>query len=70
MPEHAHTCCRCGYTWVCLQGVVQKCPVTVAQRVNHDGPYCELCRHLEMAQRHAQLRGITLTVTRSDDAGA
>jgi hypothetical protein len=59
MMIHQHLCETCGYAWDCDQA---KCGVETARRVNKQGPYCELCRHVEMARRYAGLRHIPLVV--------
>jgi len=58
---HTHTCATptCRYTWTCLTG---RCQTEHAAKVNGQGPWCDLCRHVEMAQRYARARSITLAV--------
>lgn len=34
----------------------------LAAKSNKRGPFCSLCRHLEMALRHAELRGLKSVV--------
>ena len=62
--DHTHTCCRCGHVYDCIYYDLPACKrkeVFRAAQVNRDGPYCNMCRHLEMALRFAAHRGITLT---------
>lgn len=52
----SHTCQACGHEWESLD---QKTARTVVQaaKINQQRPFCELCRHLEMARRYAIARG-------------
>lgn len=68
MPAHTHTCCRCGIVYPCAyprlkNRTSEKCKVTQAVKVNHDGPYCVACLNLEMAERYIEARGGKLTFT-------
>lgn len=65
MPAHTHTCATltCGATWTCNgveRGAV--CDVIKAAKVNKQGPFCDLCLHVEMAKRYAAVRGYVLRV--------
>ncbi len=51
-----HTCCVCGHTWHSATAKDAR-DVVKAIKANHDGPYCILCLHLEMAARYAEARG-------------
>jgi hypothetical protein len=53
---NTHTCCICGHKWVSIDRSTDK-KVRQAARVNKAGPYCSLCHHFEMADRHARSRG-------------
>lgn len=66
MSDTTHTCCLCGFKWESIDVVTGKKVETaasiarkirVAAKVNRSGPYCSLCHHLEMAERHAIARG-------------
>lgn len=57
-----HTCQECGHRWDCLEPRHPRCGIETAARANKTGPFCGLCRHLEMARRFAFLRGIRLTI--------
>lgn len=61
-----HKCAQCGHTWECYQLKAGQCGIEEAASTNKTGPLCGLCHHLEMARRHAALRHLTLTITRSD----
>lgn len=50
------TCCVCGNEWKEPDAKLAR-QIKVASKVNQDGPYCELCRHLTMAERYASARG-------------
>lgn len=41
----------------------EKRKTKLAAKVNGQGPFCELCRHLEMAPRNAAHRGLVGIVT-------
>ena len=61
--DHTHTCCKCGFEYECIYYDLESCKrkgVFKAMQVNHDGPYCNLCQHLEMARRFAEHRGLKL----------
>lgn len=61
--DHTHTCAQCGFVWTCLHFDEKKCRksgVFKAPKVNGGGPYCELCRHIIMAERLASHRGFEL----------
>jgi len=60
LANHEHECAECAHVWTCLQGV--KCQVETAAKANKAGPFCQLCRHVEMAYRYAEARGVALTV--------
>lgn len=52
-------CAFCGHTWTCLEDETAK-HIRKSVEVNQQGPFCALCHHLDMAERYAQHRGITL----------
>lgn len=54
---HQHKCATCGRPWKCIQ---PPCKVLPAIKINRSGPFCMLCRYLEMARRVARLRKATL----------
>ena len=59
--NHTHTCVACGHTYECFeQKPLARCVVTIAARVNRDGPYCRLCRCLGEAAAAAENRGLQL----------
>lgn len=49
------TCATCGHQWEESQKDEKK--TRDAAKVNEQGPYCGLCRHLEMAHRYAMAHG-------------
>lgn len=51
-----HTCVICRHKWQSLDSKTERHVITAA-KVNKDGPYCDMCRHLEMAERYALARG-------------
>ena len=51
-----HVCCICSHRFFSETKKDAK-HVVNAIKVNRDGPYCELCRQLEMAARIATMRG-------------
>lgn len=53
-----HTCCACGHQWETLEKKRRRYVIN-AVRVNKDGPYCDLCHHLEMACRYADARKLS-----------
>lgn len=58
-PRYAaveHVCCVCGHKWHSENAKTARY-VVLAIQTNHDGPYCTLCLHLEMAARYAEHRG-------------
>ena len=64
MSDHTHTCADCGHVWECEDYTLKKCHKTGVSRaaiVNKQGPFCNLCLHLEMAKRYAEHRGLVLT---------
>lgn len=57
MTAHTHTCGACQHVFNCEgEGRGPVCEVDKAAQVNKQGPFCELCRHVEMAKRYALLR--------------
>jgi hypothetical protein len=61
-----HVCAACGRSWQCFQKLEARsktCKVDIAAKSNKQGPFCELCIHIEMARRHAQIRGYAFEVT-------
>jgi hypothetical protein len=57
------TCSKCGHEFAQLldpgdDEAEEERKTMVAAKVNRQGPFCELCRHLEMALRYAQHRGL------------
>lgn len=61
--DHKHVCRRCKHEWVCQNFTLKKCEtkgVIAALKVNKNGPFCLMCLFLEMAKRHAELRGLEL----------
>ena len=57
-PISIITCQSCGFDWDALDGTHDK--IRQAAKVNSEGPFCDLCRHLEMAERFARYRGMRL----------
>lgn len=69
--SHQHKCANpgCGAEWTCTETSdtrrgkdwkdlpFEKCPVTTAAKSNGTGPFCRICYYLEMAARHADLKG-------------
>jgi rubredoxin len=53
------TCETCGHTFRQTPGEERK--TLQAAKANKQGPFCELCRHLEMALRYAQNRRLIMT---------
>ena len=56
--DHQHLCCCCGHVWDCFEYTLKQCEakgVARAVKVNKDGPYCHVCRHLWMACAHSHL---------------
>lgn len=51
-----HVCCICSHRYH-SETAKDARHVVNAVKVNKDGPYCELCRSLEMAARYAEARG-------------
>jgi hypothetical protein len=51
-----HVCCVCGFHWRSATPKEER-HVINAVKVNKDGPYCNMCHHLEMAERYALERG-------------
>lgn len=65
VPDHKHTCCKCGYTWGCTEFSEADCwriGTFRSVEVNKDGPHCYMCIYLEMARRIAESRGRRLIV--------
>ncbi len=65
-PDHRHKCATCGFEWDCAEFTLADCQhlgVFRAAQVNGEGPHCYMCMYLEMARRHAQLRGLKLDFT-------
>ena len=56
MSIEYHTCDCCGHQFRDLNDSRTR-KTKQAAKVNKEGPYCELCRHLEMARRYAAHRG-------------
>lgn len=54
--DKPHVCCICGFEWLAIDRQTNK-KIIQASKVNKAGPYCSLCHHLEMAERHANARG-------------
>lgn len=52
-----HRCCVCGHRYESPNVATEK-KVRAAVKVNGDGPWCELCRNLEMAVRVAEVRKV------------
>lgn len=51
-----HKCCLCGHEWSSPdQGTADE--IRKAVQVNHCGPYCGVCYHLEMADRYSRFQG-------------
>ncbi len=51
-----YTCANCGYTTLCEdQREVRR--IKEAAKINGTGPFCDLCRHVDMAARYAEIRG-------------
>lgn len=62
--NHEHRCAQCGWVYECFEQKPEKtCPVSVAVRVNRQGPYCRLCRTLGEAAAAAANRGLGLAYT-------
>ena len=55
-PDRKHKCVNCGYEWESLEDETAA-HIRTAVKVNKDGPFCEMCYHLEMAERNAMHRG-------------
>jgi hypothetical protein len=51
-----HVCCICRHRWH-SDSAKEARDVVRATKANHDGPYCVLCLHLEMAARYSEARG-------------
>ena len=66
MFKHTHKCCKCSHTWECTGVGKQRkreakvCEIDKAVKINKDGPYCEMCQHIEMAARIADVRGLEI----------
>lgn len=59
--DHTHKCADCGHEWHCLDFTLKRCKATGvfrAVQVNGQGPFCNFHRHLRMAIRFAQHRGL------------
>jgi hypothetical protein len=63
--QHNHSCARCLHEWPCTVWMEKPkrkvCIVTEAARVNKQGPFCELCRGLLIAEAAANLRGLRIS---------
>lgn len=69
VTTHVHFCRTCGHRWECIRpqkGKIPRCEVDVTAGVNGEGPICDLCRYLEMARRHASVRGLRIDAIPAD----
>jgi hypothetical protein len=50
-------CDNCGCE-ITVRDVSEENAIRKASECNQQGPFCDLCRHLEMASRFAAMRGL------------
>lgn len=64
-----HLCSSCGHEWVSADAATARA-VRAAAKVNGQGAVCSLCYHLEMAGRHAEIRGFPSLAAAMESARA